>query len=113
MRRRSFLHAGLGMIAWPVWAAEKRPDFAPVVPGYTLRFPHDEGSHPQFRTEWWYVTGWLDTAPVPHGFQVTFFRTRPHPETANASRFAPRHILIAHAALSDPKQGRLLHEQRG
>ena len=113
MRRRSLLRAGLGLIAWPAWSAELVRDFAPVVPGHVLRFPYDEGSHPEFRTEWWYVTGWLDSTPVPHGFQVTFFRTRPHPETANPSRFAPRHVLIAHAALSDPAQGRLLHEQRG
>ena len=113
MRRRSLLRAGLGLIAWPAWPAERSRDFAPVVPGYVLRFPQDEGSHPQFRTEWWYVTGWLDSGPVPHGFQVTFFRTRPHPETANPSRFAPRHILIAHAALSDSAHGRLLHDQRG
>ena len=112
MHRRSLLRAGLGLIAWPAWAAEKTSDFAPVVPGYVLRFPHDEGSHPQFRTEWWYVTGWLDTAPGPHGFQVTFFRTRPHPGTANPSRFAPHHVLIAHAALSDPAHGRLRHAQR-
>ena len=36
--------------------------FAAVVPDYTLQFPHDYGSHPQFRTEWWYLTGWLTTA---------------------------------------------------
>ena len=34
--------------------------FAPVVPGYQLHFPRDDGSHPDFRIEWWYVTGWLD-----------------------------------------------------
>src|SRR5215212_5627954 len=52
--------------------------YAAVIPGYTLRFPADEGSHPEFRVEWWYVTGWLD---IPQreavGFQVTFFRARP------------------------------------
>ena len=112
MHRRRILQAGLGLIAWRASAAQQQPDFAPVVPGYVLRFPQDEGSHPQFRTEWWYVTGWLDTSPLPHGFQVTFFRTRPHPDTGNPSRFAPRHVLIAHAALSDPAHGRLRHEQR-
>lgn len=112
MNRREILRAALGLMAWPATAAESHDEFAPVVPGYVLRFPFDEGSHPQFRTEWWYVTGWLDTAPAPHGFQVTFFRIRPHAQTANPSRFAPRHILIAHAAVSDPDHGRLRHEQR-
>jgi len=87
--------------------------FAKVIPGYTLRFPYDEGSHPEFRTEWWYVTGWLD-APggKPLGFQITFFRTRPELKDDNPSAFAPRQILIAHAALSDPAHSRLQHDQR-
>ena len=87
--------------------------FAAVVPGYTLQFPRDEGSHPEFRTEWWYVTGWLD-APggKPLGFQITFFRTRTELKDDNPSAFAPRQILIAHAALSDPAHGRLQHDQR-
>ena len=31
------------------------------MPGYPIELPRDEGSHPQFRTEWWYLTGWLET----------------------------------------------------
>ena len=87
--------------------------FAPVVPGYTLQFPHDEGSHPDFRLEWWYVTGWLtkDVAQ-PLGFQITFFRVRPQQPSANPSAFAPHHLLVAHAAVSDPRHGRLHHDQR-
>jgi len=82
------------------------------VPGYRLRFPHDEGSHPEFRLEWWYITGWLEDAGKPLGFQVTFFRARPELKHDNPSRFTPRQILIAHAALSDPAHGRLIHAQR-
>ena len=86
--------------------------FAPVVPGYRLQFPRDEGSHPEFRLEWWYVTGWLEDDGKPLGFQVTFFRARPDLRHDNPSAFAPRQIVIAHAALSDPAHGRLLHAQR-
>ncbi len=86
--------------------------FAPVVPGYRMRFPHDEGSHPEFRIEWWYVTGWLDAATRPLGFQITFFRARPELKHDNPSAFTPRQIMIAHAALSDPAHGRLIHAQR-
>ena len=86
--------------------------FAKVVPGYPFRFPHDEGSHPDFRVEWWYLTGWLEDAGKPLGFQVTFFRARPELKHENPSAFAPRQILIAHAALSDPAHGRLIHAQR-
>ncbi len=84
-----------------------------MVPGYAMRFPHDEGSHPDFRLEWWYITGWLnDPAARPLGFQITFFRARPDLKHDNPSAFTPRHIMIAHAAVSDPAHGRLIHIQR-
>ena len=69
--------------------------------------------HPEFRTEWWYVTGWVaDAAGRDYGVQVTFFRNRPGVAEANPSAFAPRQLLFAHAALADPRHGRLLHDQR-
>jgi predicted secreted hydrolase len=84
-----------------------------VLPGGSITFPADEGAHPDYRTEWWYGTGWLTTAAgQPLGFQVTFFRTRPVAADDNPSAFAARQILIAHAALSDPVRGRPWHDQR-
>ena len=35
------------------------PTWDIVESGTVLRFPQDHGAHPGFRTEWWYVTGWL------------------------------------------------------
>jgi predicted secreted hydrolase len=94
-------------------AAAADTAYAPVMPGHPLKFPEDLGSHPQFRTEWWYVTGWLTTEQGESlGFQVTFFRTRPDVDENNPSAFAPRQLLIAHCALSDPKRGRLWQDQR-
>jgi predicted secreted hydrolase len=83
----------------------------PVVrPGTAFHFPADHGAHPDYRTEWWYVTGWLRTRSGRDlGFQVTFFRVRPYADPANPSAFAPRQIMFAHAGLSDPAIGRLLH----
>ena len=89
------------------------PAYTAVVPGVPLRFPEDFGSHPSFRTEWWYVTGWLATARgQPLGFQITFFRTKPAIDDGNPSAFAARQLLIAHCAISDPAHGRLWHDQR-
>lgn len=86
---------------------------ATVIPGYTLEFPRDYGSHPQFGLEWWYVTGWVETRGHERlGFQVTFFRTRQAMAQANPSAFAPRQLLIAHCAISDPARGRLWQDQR-
>jgi predicted secreted hydrolase len=112
MWRRSLATlALLLLLAVPVKA--QAPAYAPVRPGVALRFPFDHGAHPEFRTEWWYVTGWLDAENGEKiGFQVTFFRSRPPVDQANPSAFAPKQILFAHAALSDPKLGRLLHGQR-
>jgi predicted secreted hydrolase len=107
VRRRAFLLSVPGLIAGPAWGAKVQ--YPRVRPGYKLQFPRDHGAHPQYRVEWWYVTGWLDES---YGFQVTFFRARPEDESDNPSSFNPRQILFAHAALSDPKRGRLLHDQR-
>jgi len=88
-------------------------DYAPVRPGVVLAFPADHGAHPGFRTEWWYATGWLKTKGGEDlGFQITFFRTRTGADPANPSRFTPHQILFAHAALSDPRHGKLRHAQR-
>ncbi len=88
-------------------------DYPPVVPGHTLEFPADTGAHPDYRTEWWYVTGWLtDEAGVERGFQVTFFRVRTGIGEDNPSRFAPRQLILAHAAVADPAVGRLIHAER-
>jgi predicted secreted hydrolase len=88
-------------------------DYPAVRPGFALQFPRDTGSHPQFRNEWWYITGWLKAQDGSElGMQITFFRNRPRIAEESASRFAPRQLLFAHAALSDPKSGRLLHDQR-
>lgn len=89
------------------------PSFTAVVPGKTLNFPRDFGAHPDFRTEWWYVTGWLQTPDGKSlGFQVTFFRSATEHDIANPSRFAPKQLIVAHAALSDPALGKLMHDQK-
>jgi predicted secreted hydrolase len=101
---------GGASVAAPTPAA---PTFAAVTPNRAMEFPEDYGSHPEFRTEWWYVTGWLTTkAGESLGFQITFFRTKPGIGQANPSSFAPQQLLIAHCALSDPRRGRLWQDQR-
>jgi predicted secreted hydrolase len=46
------------------------------------------------------------------GFQVTFFRVRYREAETNPSRFSPKQILFAHAAVSDPRHGELASDQR-
>ncbi len=98
--------------AW-LCATAVAQDYAQVKPRVELQFPRDYGSHPQFRTEWWYLTGWVkDERGRDLGIQITFFRNRPGVAEDNSSRFAPRQLLFAHAALADPGNGKLLHDQR-
>jgi predicted secreted hydrolase len=108
----ALLLAAAPAFAAPAEAPTGAPIYAPALPGQPLAFPADHGAHPQYRTEWWYITGWLDTPGGPQGFQVTFFRTRPDVDQRNPSAFAARQILFAHVALSDPKVGKLLHGER-
>jgi predicted secreted hydrolase len=110
VNRRCFL-AGTTLLlaARPVSAQ----DYAAVVPGHALEFPRDFGAHPAFRNEWWYITGWCkDARGAPLGVQITFFRNRPRVADTNPSRFAPRQLLFAHAAIADPRFGQLRHDQR-
>jgi predicted secreted hydrolase len=98
-----------------VLAADALADisYPQVTAGYRIELPRDEGSHPGFRTEWWYVTGWLaDESGSPIGFQQTFFRRRPGIDETNPSRFAAKQLLFAHAAISDPRVGKLLRDEK-
>src|SRR4030081_2053408 len=110
MRRRRFLASPVVLLAPRVAAADEYPR---VVPGHLLQFPKDAGAHPAFRSEWWYITGWLQDARGNNfGIQVTFFRTRPRGAETNPSAFAPRQLLFAHAAIADARHGKLRHDQR-
>ncbi|WP_206996335.1 lipocalin-like domain-containing protein [Trinickia mobilis] len=116
MKRRTFLLLPLATLSVrPAWA--RMPDFPAVASGRPLVFPRDYGAHSSYRTEWWYVTGWLQTdaggtAGASLGFEATFFRSRPALDDANPSRFAPSQLLFANVALSDPRAGSLQHDQR-
>lgn len=118
------LPASAGALPLSARAAEARtalpgrPEYPVVRRGVPLVFPRDFGAHPEYRTEWWYITGWLQARAgagvqaAPMGFQVTFFRSRPQVDTRNPSRFAARELVLAHVALSDARQRTLVHDQR-
>ena len=74
-----------------------------ALPGRTLVFPADHSSHPDFKTEWWYYTGHLETeSGKRYGYQVTFFRfglRDRQKEMTEAPLFSD--LYMAHFALSD------------
>lgn len=92
-------------------------------PQPTFAFPRDHGAHPDFKIEWWYITGHLFTteaAPRRFGFQATFFRNASprdlpaaHSSAAGgATAFGHDQIYLAHMALIDVGAGRFLHQER-
>lgn len=91
--------------------------FAVPQPGRVFTFPRDHGSHPDFRLEWWYVTGHLAAVADParrFGFQATFFRQaapRPH-ASEPAGAFGRDQLFLAHMALLEVRTGIFRHEER-
>lgn len=99
-----------GLVA--VGAAGWLPPAAQALPARALTFPRDHGSHPELRTEWWYITGHVQAQGQPWGFQITFFRSRVDGTQQLQSAFAAKHLLFAHAAITDVRGQRLVHDQR-
>lgn len=78
----------------------------------TFHFPEDHGPHPDFRTEWWYVTGNLASAGGREevGFQLTIFRSALAPTPpAETSAWATNQAYMAHFAVTDV-EGRAFHQ---
>ncbi len=84
----------------------------PNNPAFSLTLPKDAGAHADAKTEWWYLTGWLDDAGTPVGFQVTFFRSSLGTDPDNPSGFNSHDAIFAHVALSDPRIGHVLFAQQ-
>lgn len=88
--------------------------YARAVEPRAFTFPADHGPHPDFRNEWWYVTGNLEAEGGRElGFQFTIFRSAlaPPPEgggTGAASAWATRQAYMGHFAVTDAG-GRRFH----
>ena len=74
-------------------------------PAYAWSFPRDHWSHPDFRTEWWYLTGIVqDTADATRrfGYQFTFFRVGLSADSLPyRSAWATQSLIMGHASISD------------
>lgn len=63
-------------------------------------FPEDHGAHPDYRLEWWYVTGNLnDSENNAIGFQLTFFRTALR--RGEGEGWKSPQLYLGHFALTD------------
>ncbi len=129
--------ASLGAAAF-VLTREDRPDvtglgladamrsdttgFALAIEPREFVFPADHGPHPDFRTEWWYLTGNLaavdPNAPEPavplvdlpfpdgrpFGFELTLFRVAASPPTVDTTQYGDwntRQFYMGHFGVTD------------
>jgi predicted secreted hydrolase len=95
-------------------SAKTGPEYRKALPGYTFQFPRDYFNHPEFRTEWWYYTGNLQTKEGRRfGFELTFFRHGASAEPKPAGGIWDlRDVWFAHFALSDIDGGKFRHTER-
>jgi predicted secreted hydrolase len=89
--------------------------FARATTPRDFQFPRDHGGHPEYRTEWWYLTGnLLGDDGRRFGYQVTFFRfsLTPPGREKSASSWAGNPLWMAHVAITDADGKRHLSEER-
>jgi predicted secreted hydrolase len=83
-------------------AAEPNSPWLSVVEPRPFVFPRDHAAHEDYRIEWWYYTGNLETVEGRRfGYQLTFFRTGLDFRPKNPSRWSVRDLYVAHFAISD------------
>jgi predicted secreted hydrolase len=90
--------------------------FQLAMPGYAFQFPRDHGSHPDFKTEWWYFTGNLhDESGGRHGYELTFFRTALLSPAAREGRgpLVADQLHFAHFGISGGARRTHAAEERG
>ena len=106
-----------------VWAAQLRlgavlgeadaDGFARADAPVEFAFPRDHSAHPEFRSEWWYVTASLEDADGRRfGVQFTLFRQALAPRPLTGGPWDAWQIYLGHLAVTDVAGGRHLHAER-
>jgi predicted secreted hydrolase len=95
----------------PAWASE---GWKQATGSRAWNFPRDHGSHPEYRTEWWYFTGNLsDSTGSRYGYQLTFFRQGIRYRLPDPSGpWDIRDVYLGHFALSDIPQKKFQYGER-
>ena len=88
--------------------------FARMTAAPEIVFPRDHGPHPDYRIEWWYITGNVESNEARRfGYEICFFRIATKPEARGespASAWAARDLFMVHFGLSDEQE--LRHRSR-
>ena len=82
---------GAGVLIVCLVTAAGAGEWKSAVEPHPFRFPEDHAAHENYRIEWWYYTGNLETRDGRRfGYQLTFFRTGVVREPENPSRWTIR-----------------------
>ncbi|MBS3907969.1 MAG: carotenoid 1,2-hydratase [Syntrophaceae bacterium] len=113
-KKRNLVIAGILFILLLTASTTYGEEFQRALPGKVFSFPQDHYSHPEFKTEWWYYTGHLQSGDKKsYGYQLTFFRTGLTRETkAKKSKWAIQDIYFAHLAITDESKKRFEYREK-
>lgn len=87
-------------------------DYKQALPGYQYQFPRDHGSHEDFKTEWWYYTGHMQTESGKRfGYELTFFRHGIEHDSSLKNK-EDRNVYLAHFAITDESVGKFQYFEK-
>ena len=87
--------------------------FRKAEPGQPIRLPADHGAHPDYRSEWWYLTGNLkDEQGRDYGMQWTLFRQGIEQQITSDNPWLSPQLWLAQFAITDLARGSHRQDER-
>lgn len=87
--------------------------FKKALPGHSIRLPADHAAHPDYRSEWWYLTGNLkDEQGRDYGMQWTLFRQGIEQEIKSENPWLTPQLWLAQFAITDVSKGSHQQDER-
>lgn len=87
--------------------------FKKALPGQPIRLPADHGAHPDYRSEWWYLTGNLkDEQGRDYGLQWTLFRQGIEQQITSDNPWLSPQLWLAQFAITDLGKGTHHQDER-
>lgn len=87
--------------------------FRKAEPGQSIRLPADHGAHPDYRSEWWYLTGNLkDEQGRDYGIQWTLFRQGIEQQITSDNPWLSPQLWLAQFAITDLARGTHSQDER-
>ena len=88
-------------------------NFKKVQPGQTIQLPEDHAAHPDYRSEWWYLTGNLkDEQGREYGMQWTLFRQGIEQQLRSSNPWLTPQLWLAQFAITDLERGTHRQDER-